>query len=185
MAERTLVADRSGELRLTADEKHGRYAVALAQLRSLLAEEDDLLACMSSVVGVLHNAFPYYFWTGFYRRVGAEELIVGPYQGTVGCLRIRFDRGVCGAAARAGQTVIVPDVDRFPGHIACDARSRSEIVVPVLEASGEVIAVLDVDSSILAAFDEADRAGLERIVELLRGREYAAVWRSTDSASSP
>ena len=121
----------------------------------------------TSVVCLLHNAFPYYFWTGFYRRVGATRLLVGPYQGTMGCLEIDFARGVCGAAARERRTQLVDDVHAFPGHIACDSASASEIVVPVLDARGELIAVLDVDSTIPAAFDETDQRWLERIVGML------------------
>ena len=175
MAEYTLVADRSGELRLSAEDKEARYREVGAQIEAVLEGEPDLLAGMATVVCLLHNAFPYFFWTGFYRRVAADELLVGPYQGTLGCLRIRFDRGVCGACARDRRTVVVPDVSAFPGHIACDAASASEIVVPVLDAAGELIAVLDVDSTLLDAFDETDRVHLERIVGLLRGREARPV----------
>jgi L-methionine (R)-S-oxide reductase len=167
MAEFTLVADRSGPLRLTAAEKEERYALVLGQARAVLAGERDLLAGMATLVCLLHNAFPYFYWTGFYRRVAADELLVGPYQGTLGCLRISFARGVCGACARERRTLIVDDVNAFPGHIACDAASASEIVVPVLDARGELIAVLDVDSTQPAAFDDADRDGLEALVGLL------------------
>jgi L-methionine (R)-S-oxide reductase len=175
MAEHTLVADRTGELRLSAEDKEARYREVGAQIEAVLEGEPDLLAGMATVVCLLHNAFPYYFWTGFYRRVAADELLVGPYQGTLGCLRIRFGRGVCGACARERRTVVVPDVAAFPGHIACDAASASEIVVPVLDAAGELIAVLDVDSTLLAAFDETDRVHLERIVGLLGAREARPV----------
>ncbi|HEX8272922.1 MAG TPA: GAF domain-containing protein [Longimicrobiaceae bacterium] len=175
MAEYTLVADRTGELRLPAEDKEVRYREVGAQIEAVLEGEADLLAGMATVVCLLHNAFPYYFWTGFYRRVSADELLVGPYQGTLGCLRIRFDRGVCGAAARERRTVVVPDVHAFPGHIACDSASASEIVVPVLDAAGELIAVLDVDSTIPDAFDDVDREHLERIVGLLSGRESQPV----------
>lgn len=175
MAEHTLVADRTGELRLSAADKKARYREVGAQIGAVLEGEPDLLAGMATVVCLLHNAFPYYFWTGFYRRVAADELLVGPYQGTMGCLRIRFGRGVCGACARERRTVVVPDVGAFPGHIACDAASASEIVVPVLDAAGELIAVLDVDSTLLAAFDDTDRVHLERIVGLLGAREARPV----------
>lgn len=167
MAEYTLVADRTGDLLLAPEEKRARYAGIEEQLRSVLAGEDDLLAAMTSVVCLLHNAFPYYYWTGFYRRVAERELLVGPYQGTLGCLRMGFDRGVCGAAAREERTLIVPDVNLFPGHIACDSRSASEIVVPVFDEAGALIAVLDVDSTVPGAFDETDAEHLERIVTLL------------------
>lgn len=125
----------------------------------------DDIALMATINSVLAGKFPAFFWTGFY-RVCDDRLIVGPYIGTVGCLQIAFGRGVCGTAAAQRQTIIVPDVEAFPGHIACDARSKSEIVVPVLDRDGALIAVLDVDSESLATFDEEDRAGLEKIVRL-------------------
>ena len=122
---------------------------------------------MATINSVLANRFAQYFWTGFYRVCG-DRLVVGPYIGTVGCLQIEFGRGVCGTAAAKRETLIVADVNKFPGHIACDAASKSEIVVPVLGPEGELIAVLDVDSDRYDAFDETDRAGLERIVALFR-----------------
>lgn len=125
----------------------------------------DDIALMATINSVLANRFPHFFWTGFYRVCGTR-LVVGPYIGTVGCLQIEFGKGVCGTAAARRQTVIVPDVHAFPGHIACDPNSRSEIVVPVFGPAGELIAVLDVDSDELDAFDEEDRVGLERIVAL-------------------
>lgn len=127
----------------------------------------DEIALMATINSVLANRFPHFYWTGFY-RVCSGRLIVGPYIGTVGCLQIEFGRGVCGTAAATRETVIVPDVNQFPGHIACDPSSKSEIVVPVFDRSGELIAVLDVDSDQLDAFDDDDRAGLERIVALFR-----------------
>lgn len=127
----------------------------------------DDIALMATINSVLANRFDYYFWTGFYRVCG-DKLVVGPYIGTVGCLQIDFGRGVCGTAAAKRETVLVPDVNEFPGHIACDANSKSEIVVPVFGRDGELMAVLDVDSDRLNAFDEEDRAGLERIVALFR-----------------
>jgi L-methionine (R)-S-oxide reductase len=125
----------------------------------------DDIALMATINSILSQQFPHFFWTGFYRVCG-ERLVVGPYMGTVGCLQIAFGRGVCGTAAAKRETVIVPDVTKFPGHIACDPRSKSEIVVPVFGKHGELVAVLDVDSDQLDAFDEEDRAGLERIVAL-------------------
>jgi L-methionine (R)-S-oxide reductase len=125
----------------------------------------DDIALMATVNSVLSHAFPHFFWTGFYRVCG-ERLVVGPYIGTVGCLQIEFGRGVCGTAAAKRETVIVPDVTKFPGHIACDPNSKSEIVVPVFDRDRELIAVLDVDSDQLDSFDEEDCAGLERIVAL-------------------
>jgi L-methionine (R)-S-oxide reductase len=175
MAETTIIADRSGELRLTAGQKEERYAELYPLIESTLEPERDLLASMASVACLVHHALPYHYWTGFYRRVGPRELLVGPYQGTMGCLEISFDRGVCGACAREGRTIVVPDVDLFPGHIACDSTSRSEIVVPVFDARERLIAVLDVDSTLPAAFDEIDQRWLERIVALLRGKENLPV----------
>lgn len=127
----------------------------------------DDIALMSTINSVLAKRFKYFFWTGFYRVCG-DRLVVGPYIGTVGCLQIEFGKGVCGTAAQERRTVVVPDVRRFPGHIACDANSKSEIVVPVYGPDGSLIAVLDVDSDQVGAFDEDDRLGLERIVKLFR-----------------
>jgi GAF domain-containing protein len=123
----------------------------------------DDVALMATIDSVLANRFEAFYWTGFYRVIGGR-LVVGPYIGTVGCLQIEFGRGVCGTAAARRETIVVPDVNAFPGHIACDPNSKSEIVVPVFNAAGELIAVLDVDSDRLNAFDDDDRAGLERIV---------------------
>ena len=125
----------------------------------------DDIALMATINSVLSHAFPHFFWTGFYRMCG-DRLVVGPYIGTVGCLQIELGRGVCGTAAAQRETIIVPDVHQFPGHIACDPNSKSEIVVPVFDSNHELIAVLDVDSDQLNAFDEEDRAGLEKMVEL-------------------
>ncbi len=125
----------------------------------------DDIALMATINSVLANHFPHFFWTGFYRVCG-ERLVVGPYIGTVGCLQIDYGRGVCGTAWAKATTLIVPDVTKFPGHIACDPNSKSEIVVPVFDRDGAIAAVLDVDSDRLDAFDEEDRAGLEKIVAL-------------------
>ena len=125
----------------------------------------DEIALMATINSVLANRFEHFFWTGFYRVCG-DRLVVGPYIGTVGCLQIELGRGVCGTAAAQRKTLVVPDVDQFPGHIACDPSSKSEIVVPVFGPDGALIAVLDVDSDRLDAFDEEDAAGLERIVGL-------------------
>jgi L-methionine (R)-S-oxide reductase len=125
----------------------------------------DDIALMATINSVLANRFAQFFWTGFYRVCG-ERLVVGPYIGTVGCLQIEFGKGVCGTAAARREALIVPDVNEFPGHIACDAASKSEIVVPVFGPEAEMIAVLDIDSDRLDAFDETDLAGLERIVAL-------------------
>ena len=175
MAETTLVAEKTGELRMDAAAKEERYRGIAARVDAVIAPERDLLASMATMVCLLHNAFPYYFWTGFYRRVGPARLLVGPYQGTMGCLEIELGRGVCGTCAARRETIVVPDVHAFPGHIACDAASASEIVVPVLDARGELMAVLDVDSTIPAAFDYTDQDWLERIVALLREKESLPV----------
>jgi GAF domain-containing protein len=139
------------------------YQWCREKIEALCEGEDDVIAKMASVVGVLHNGMTDFFWTGFYRVVNGR-LVIGPYQGTVGCLRIEFGRGVCGTAASTGETQVVRDVHEFPGHIACDPDSRSEIVVPVRNGKGELIAVLDVDSKIKGAFDNFDKEQLEKIV---------------------
>jgi L-methionine (R)-S-oxide reductase len=127
----------------------------------------DDIALMATISSILANRFPHFYWTGFYRVCG-NRLVVGPYMGTVGCLQIEIGQGVCGMSAQKRQTIIVPDVNQFPGHIACDPNSKSEIVVPVFAPDGELIAVLDVDSDRLDAFDEEDQRGLEKIVALFR-----------------
>jgi L-methionine (R)-S-oxide reductase len=150
-------------------DKRAAYDDCYAAITAIWRDEGgatlDDIALMATINSVLANRFDTYFWTGFYRVCG-DRLIVGPYIGTVGCLQIEFGRGVCGTSAAKRETVIVPDVNQFPGHIACDANSKSEIVVPVFGPDGELIAVLDVDSDQLNAFDEVDREGLERIVAL-------------------
>jgi len=143
------------------------YDAIVAIWRDEGGETLDDIALMATINSLLANRFPYYFWTGFYRVCG-DRLVVGPYIGTVGCLQIEFGRGVCGTAAAKRETVIVEDVNQLPGHIACDPNSKSEIVVPVFDGNRELIAVLDVDSSELNAFDEEDRSGLERIVSLFQ-----------------
>lgn len=143
------------------------YEAVFQRLDALLDGEDDWMAAMATVACELHHAFEYYHWTGFYRAVSEALLVVGPYQGGHGCLRIAFDRGVCGAAARTRQTQLVPDVDAFPGHIACASTTRSEIVVPVLTPDGRLLAVLDVDSDIPAAFDATDQRCLEALCRKL------------------
>lgn len=145
--------------------KGERYAAVAEEIASVLAGEPNQIARMATIAAMLNHAFEHYFWTGFYLvDPDKDELVIGPYQGTLGCLRIPFGRGVCGAAARTRQTQVVPDVEAFPGHIACDSRSRSEIVVPVVDSQARLIAVFDVDSEDLAAFDEVDRHWLERIL---------------------
>jgi len=143
------------------------YAAIVALWRDEGGDTLDDIALMSTINSVLANRFPHFFWTGFYRVCG-DRLVVGPYMGTVGCLQIEFGQGVCGTAAQRRQTVIVPDVSQFPGHIACDPNSKSEIVVPVFGPAEELIAVLDVDSDQIDAFNEVDARGLERIVRLFQ-----------------
>jgi GAF domain-containing protein len=127
----------------------------------------DDIALMATINSILANRFDHFYWTGFYRVCG-DRLVVGPYIGTVGCLQIEFGKGVCGTAAQTRQTLIVPDVNQFPGHIACDPNSKSEIVVPVFASDGKLIGVLDVDADRLDAFDDEDQRGLEKIVALFR-----------------
>ena len=148
-------------------DKEEKYAVAERQIRSIVSGETDVTANMSNVAAVLHMTFGFW-WTGFYRVLG-DELVLGPFQGPVACTRIGFGRGLCGTAWKEAKTVIVPDVEKFPGHIACSSESRSEIVVPVM-ASGRVVAVLDIDSIDYAAFDMTDQVWLERIAEDLSAR---------------
>ncbi|MEQ1707190.1 MAG: GAF domain-containing protein [Terricaulis sp.] len=154
-------------------DKQQRYAALRAEIGAVIAGEPNHIARYASAASLLAQAFPeQFFWTGFYLvdETKPDELVVGPYQGTLGCLRIAFGKGVCGAAAQQRVTLIVPDVHAFPGHIACDSRSNSEIVVPVFSASGALAAVLDVDSTAFDAFDAVDQAGLEAIcADLLRG----------------
>jgi L-methionine (R)-S-oxide reductase len=148
-------------------EKAERYAAVAQEIAAVLEGEPNLTARMATVASMLAATFESYFWTGFYvvDLAKPDELVVGPYQGTLGCLRIAFGRGVCGTAARSRQTQVVKDVSAFPDHIACDSRSMSEIVVPVVDAQGHLIAVFDVDSDKPAAFDSLDAEWLERILQ--------------------
>jgi L-methionine (R)-S-oxide reductase len=130
---------------------------------AILEGVSDETVAMATIVALIHHSLGF-LWTGFYRVTSPATLQVGPYQGSLGCIEISFGKGVCGTAAAMKTTLIVPDVDRFPGHISCDARSRSEIVVPVLNRTGDLVAVLDVDAEIPNAFSDDDRAGLEEIV---------------------
>jgi L-methionine (R)-S-oxide reductase len=150
---------------IAAADKAARYRELLPQLAGLLDGEPDLIANLANAVAALRECVPAASWVGFYIMRGGE-LVLGPFQGKVACVRIAVGRGVCGTCASERRTVIVPDVEKFPGHIACDAGSRSEIVVPIVRR-GEVVAVLDLDSYELASFDEVDAAGLLRIAELL------------------
>jgi L-methionine (R)-S-oxide reductase len=147
-------------------QKAERYAAVAEEIAAVLDGEPNLTARMATVSSMLANSFEHYFWTGFYvvDPQKEAELVVGPYQGSLGCMRIAFGRGVCGTAAATGRTQLVEDVHAFPGHIACDSRSASEIVAPVFDASGKLIAVFDVDSDRPAAFDRVDQEWLERIL---------------------
>jgi GAF domain-containing protein len=149
---------------LLATDKAERYAEVLPQLEALVADEPDLIANLANVTATLRACLPIASWVGFY-ITRAGELVLGPFQGNVACVRIAFGRGVCGTAAAERRTLIVPDVDQFPGHIACDAGSKSEIVVPI-EVGGKVVAVLDLDSYELAAFDDTDAAWLAKVAAL-------------------
>ena len=146
-------------------EKTEKYRLLERQVAALLEGETDVIAKMANVAAVLHETFGFW-WTGFY-RVAGDELVLGPFQGPVACMHIPFGKGVCGTAWKRNETVVVPDVEQFPGHIACSSASRSEIVVPVHGPDGAVTAVLDIDSDRLGTFDEEDRVWLEKIVTLL------------------
>ncbi len=140
------------------------YEALLPQIEALISDETDGVANLANVAAVLKQAFDF-FWVGFY-RVQADSLVLGPFQGPVACTRIAFDKGVCGACYREGQTILVPNVDEFPGHIACSSDSKSEIVVPIFK-EGRVALILDVDSDQLNDFGEEDQQGLEKLAELL------------------
>lgn len=134
------------------------------QVEAVLHGMHDEVAAMATISALIHHGFDH-LWTGFYRVAEPDRLLrIGPYQGTLGCMEIQFGKGVCGTAAAERRTVIVADISAFDGHITCDPRSRSEIVVPVFDRSGALIAVLDVDSDRIAAFDDTDREGLEKVV---------------------
>jgi GAF domain-containing protein len=148
------------------EKKRQRYERIYIQLKAILAPHDDPTASMATIVAVLHHKFDYFFWTGFY-LLRNGELIVGPYQGPVACILLKKNTGVCWAGINGNEAVIVPDVHKFPGHIACDSRSNSEIVVPLNNADGSIAGVLDVDSRELDSFDETDRTGLEKILTLI------------------
>ena len=145
--------------------KDEKYQLLTEQIKALVEGETDVVAVMANVAAAIHETIGF-FWTGFYRVIG-RELVLGPFQGPVACMHIPFGRGVCGTAWQRGETIVVPDVEQFPGHIACSRLSRSEIVVPVLSAAGEVMTVLDIDSRELATFDDTDRRHLEQICKLI------------------
>ena len=152
------------ELHIAQGSKEEKYALLYKQVATVARGEKDTIAKMANVASMIHHTFGFW-WTGFYRVVDGE-LILGPFQGPLACSRIAYGRGVCGTAWKEKRTLVVPDVEQFPGHIACSSASKSEIVVPLLKDE-KVVAVLDIDSEHLATFDETDRLWLERIVELL------------------
>ena len=141
-----------------------KYQLLQQQIKALSAGETDQVAVMANVAAAIHLEMGFW-WTGFY-RVQNGELVLGPFQGPVACMHIGYGKGVCGTSWKQGETIVVPDVEQFPGHIACSCESRSEIVVPVRSAEGEIIAVLDIDSKDLATFDEVDKQWLEEIVKV-------------------
>ena len=156
--------------------KEEQYKLLVSQIASLIEGEKDMIAVMGNVAAAIHQTMGFW-WTGFYRVVGDDcaqhsdhggrELVLGPFQGPVACMHIPYGRGVCGTAWQRGETIIVPDVEQFPGHIACSSESKSEIVVPVFGHDGKVTAVLDIDRERLATFDETDRKYLEEICKLI------------------
>ena len=152
------------ELHIAQGSKEEKYALLYKQVASLVESESDSIANMANVAAMIHETFRFW-WTGFY-RVAGEQLVLGPFQGPLACSRIAYGRGVCGTAWKELRTQVVPDVEQFPGHIACSSASKSEIVVPLFK-DGTVVAVLDIDSEQLATFDETDKQWLERIVEML------------------
>jgi GAF domain-containing protein len=144
--------------------KQEQYTSLLPQIEAVVDKKADVIANMANMAAMLHETFGFW-WTGFYRVIG-DELVLGPFQGPLACTRIAYGRGVCGTAWKERRTIVVPDVEQFPGHIACSAASRSEIVVPVFR-DGEVVAVLDIDSAELNTFDETDAENLNKMVNFL------------------
>jgi len=149
---------------MNSEEKSALYSQLIEQARALVENEPDEVANMANVAALIHDTF-HFWWTGFYRVIG-DDLVLGPFQGPIACTRIKRGKGVCGAARERRETVIVPDVEQFPGHIACSSASRSEIVVPLFDKSDHVIGVLDIDSEYLATFDETDARYLEQVAKL-------------------
>lgn len=156
----------------SSEEKAGLYRLSGAQIAEVTAHETDPVAVMASAACILKTNLPHASWVGFYRADTEkdDELVIGPYQGTLGCLRIPFGRGVCGTCAQTRQTVIVPNVLKFEGHIACDVNSASEIVVPVFDRKDNLCAVLDLDSTELNAFGEEDQKGLESVAKTIKAK---------------
>lgn len=153
-------------LQIAKGGKEEKYALLYSQVQSLVEVENDTIANMANIASMLHYTFNFW-WTGFYRVCG-DELVLAPFQGPLACSRIKYGRGVCGTAWKERCTQVVPDVELFPGHIACSSESKSEIVVPLFDADGNVTAVLDIDSEKYATFDECDSVWLQKIVSLIR-----------------
>lgn len=152
------------ELHIAKGDKNEKYSLLYKQIEAVIESENDLIANMANISSMIHSTFNF-LWTGFYRVID-EELVLGPFQGPLACSRIKYGRGVCGTAWKEKRTLVVPDVDKFPGHIACSSSSRSEIVVPVIKEEN-VTAVLDIDSEYLETFDNTDRYWLEKIAGIL------------------
>lgn len=154
------------ELIISEGSKEEKYSLLYKQIASLIEGESDTIANMANIAAMIQETF-HFWWTGFYRVLDGQ-LILGPFQGPLACSRIAYGRGVCGTAWKERRTQLVPDVDKFPGHIACSSLSRSEIVVPLFDEDGTVTAVLDIDSEHIATFDECDKEWLEKIVSLIK-----------------
>ena len=152
------------EFHIAQGSKEEKYALLYKQVTAVVGSEDDTISNMANIASMIHHTFGFW-WTGFYRVIDGE-LVLGPFQGPLACSRIAYGRGVCGTAWKERTTQVVPDVEKFPGHIACSSASKSEIVVPLIK-EGEVTAVLDIDSEHLATFDDTDRHWLEKIAELI------------------
>lgn len=152
------------ELHIAHGSKEDKYALLYKQIEGVTEQESDVIANMANAASMIHHTFGFW-WTGFY-RVKGKELLLGPFQGPLACSRIAYGKGVCGTAWKERKTVVVPDVDKFPGHIACSSASKSEIIVPLF-SEGEVTAVLDIDSERYNTFDDTDKKWLEKIVKLL------------------
>jgi GAF domain-containing protein len=150
--------------------KEEQYKLLVSQIASLINGEGDMIAVMSNVAAAIHQTMGFW-WTGFYRVID-DELVLGPFQGPVACMHIPYGKGVCGTAWQRAETVIVPDVEQFPGHIACSSESRSEIVVPIKDKHGDVRAVLDIDSKEIGTFDDIDKNYLEQVAKLIEEALY-------------
>ena len=153
------------ELHISQGTKAEKYELLYKQIAEVVKYESDSIALMANISAMIHQTFGFW-WTGFYRVIG-EELVLAPFQGPMACTRIAYGKGVCGTAWQRGESVVVEDVEQFPGHIACSSLSRSEIVVPIKNKDNDIVAVLDIDSEHLATFDEVDRLSIEKIATLL------------------